>query len=135
LRKLIGLREQIERALAERAPGSNESNERVIARTVVRLAADGDMKAIEFLGARIWPATARLDAELRGAGVLLVQDFTGKSLVGGRETIEIEPFAPGSLLASQDAPGRANDIESGPTPVRAPLPALVNGDEAVWEEA
>jgi hypothetical protein len=50
-----GLRFEIERALAERPPGSTDTRERRVAHALVSMAEAGDVRAAELILRRVWP--------------------------------------------------------------------------------
>lgn len=71
-----GLQYEIEQALAKRIDGRTRLQ--LVADKVVQMALDGDMRAAEFIGKRLWPE--KLAIEGKSEPLLIIRDFTGRSL-------------------------------------------------------
>jgi hypothetical protein len=70
-----GLKQEIERTLAEKPKGGRETRLERIAKVLVAKAEEGDLRALELILKRLWPEKLEVqgDSEL----VVMIRDYTG----------------------------------------------------------
>ena len=78
-----GLKAEVERVLSEKvADGSNETRLQRIAKVIVSMAEQGDLRAAELIFKRLWPERSELKAEVSGdqmPRLVLTRNYTGRS--------------------------------------------------------